>query len=138
MYPGGVDQLATQRSPSDLPVRRALRGHSEGIAAILPSAQGWILTAGSDGSVLEWQEAILTHPETEGVRKHDEFEYRTGFHGPRNPRALTAIAVSQDGRVILKGGLNGQGQLWDGIEHVLISDRFIGHTEANSCRGFRS
>src|SRR5438105_15748113 len=79
MYPGGVDQLATQRSPSDLPVRRALKGHTDGIAAILPSAQGWILTAGSDGSVLEWQEAILTHPETEGLRKHDEFEYRTGF-----------------------------------------------------------
>jgi WD40 repeat protein len=90
-------------------------------------AQGgatWLLSAGKDGSVLEWQEAALARPEASSLKKRDGFKFRMGF---RDVKALTSMSTSADGRLIVTGGADGLVQLWDGIEHVLIGARFLGH-----------
>ncbi len=109
---------------------RTLQGHRKGVASISRGEKEWLLSADMDGSILEWEAAAMTQPETQGLRKRDEFKYREGFRELRQPQPLTAMDTSTDGRLILTGGDNGQIQLWDGVEHVLISDHFTGKQEA--------
>jgi WD40 repeat protein len=106
---------------------RGLQGHSMGVASISHNDSEWLLSAGKDGSVLEWKEKVFSETPSSGIRKHDDFEYRTGAPGLRHPQPLTAMDSSKDGRVVLTGGQKGEIQLWDGTEHVLISDQFGGH-----------
>ncbi len=54
--------------------------------------------------------------------------------GFRDRKALTAIDTSADGGLILTGGDNGQAQLWDGVEHVLVGGRFLGHPADSAIR----
>jgi WD40 repeat protein len=54
----------------------------------------------------------------------DEFKFRIGFP---DPTELTSMDTSADGRLILTGGSDGQVQLWNGVEHVLIGTGFNGH-----------
>ena len=106
---------------------RTLQGHSKGVASRFSHGEKeWLLSADMDGSILEWEAAAMTQPETQGLRKSDEFKYREGFRELRQPQPLTAMDTSTDGRLVLTGGDNGQIQLWDGVEHVLISDHFTG------------
>lgn len=108
---------------------RMLRGHTQGISAISRGETEWLLSADQDGSILEWEEAALDRPATQGLRKHDEFKYREGFRELRQPQPLTALDTSSDGRLIVTGGSKGQIQLWNSVEHVLISDHFSGNKD---------
>jgi WD40 repeat protein len=105
---------------------RLLQGHSKGVSSISHGEAEWLLSADQDGSILEWEEAALNRPETQSLKKHDEFKFREGFRELRQPQELTAMDTSTDGKLILTGGKDGQIQLWDGIERVLISDHFAG------------
>ena len=105
---------------------RLLHGHNMGVSSVSYGEREWLLSSGSDGTVMEWEEAALDRREVSGLRKHDEFKYRTGSPELRHPQPLTAMAASNDGNLILTGGKDGQIQLWDGTEHVLISDQFSG------------
>jgi len=109
---------------------RWLQGHTTGISSLSHGEHEWLLSSGSDGTVMEWgKEAVLMPPAAGGLRKRDEFKYRTGSPELRHPQALTAMAASSDGDLILAGGKEGEIQLWDGREHVLISDNFAGHQQ---------
>jgi WD40 repeat protein len=105
---------------------RMLLGHSKGVSSISHGETEWLLSADRDGSILEWEEAALNRPATQGLRKHDEFKYREGFRELRQPQPLTAMDASTDGRLVVTGGEDGQIQLWDALERVLISDHFTG------------
>lgn len=107
---------------------RFLHGHSMGISSVGYGQREWLLSSGSDGTVMEWDKQVMLKPPADvGLRKSDEFKYRTGSPELRHPQALTAMAASRDGKLILAGGKAGHIQLWDGSEHVLISDYFAGH-----------
>jgi WD40 repeat protein len=109
---------------------RFLTGHPNTVKALSQAGGKWLLSAGDDGSVLEWEQSALSRPQAEGLKKQDEFKYRMGF---RNAKPLTSMDISADGRWIVTGGADGQVQLWDGIEHVRIGDRFPGdETEIRS------
>lgn len=112
------------RDPEKNGAERALIGHSFGVNAFSRGGDKWLLSAGPDGSVLEWEESALSQPRPQGLKKQDEFRYRLGF---RNLKPLTSMDVSADGKWIVTGGEGGQVQLWDGVEHVLIGRRFTGH-----------
>jgi WD40 repeat protein len=101
-----------------------LQGHSDPVRSIASGGARWLLSAAQDGSVLEWQDAALAQPDTESLKKQDDFRFRMRF---RDGEPLTSMAVNVDGRLILTGGDRGQVQLWDGVEHVLIGVRFPGH-----------
>jgi WD40 repeat protein len=118
-----------------------LHGHTSGISRIAhgpkgPIGQEWLLSAGFSGSVLEWEESALRNNESsahsEGEAnsdiKRDEFKYRIGAPELRPSQPVTEVDVSMHGRFILTGGSKGQIELWDGTKHVLISDKFEGHT----------
>jgi WD40 repeat protein len=110
--------------------QRLLYGHSLEVKAVSRNRVGWLLSAGRDGSILQWEETSVTRPETQDSQTRDDFRYRMGMrHGLRNTRPVTAMDTSADGKLILTGGEGGQVQLWDGIEHVLIGTRFHGHQE---------
>jgi len=96
--------------------------------ALSSAGDKWLLSAGAEGSVLEWEQSALSRPEPEGLKKQDEFKYRMGF---RNLKPLTSMDVSADGHWIITGGEAGQLQLWDGVEHVLIGASFAGHAAKN-------
>jgi WD40 repeat protein len=104
---------------------RVLLGHSLGVTSISRGKDAWLLSVGPDGSVLEWQRSALAVAQADGIGKRDEFKFRMGY---RDLEPLTAIDTSADGSLILTGGNDGQVQLWDGIEHVLIGRRFAGHS----------
>jgi WD40 repeat protein len=110
--------------------QRLLYGHSLEVKAVSRNRACWLLSAGRDGSILQWEEASMTRPEIQDLQTRDDFRYRMGMrHGLRNTRPVTAMDTSADGELILTGGEGGQVQLWDGIEHVLIGTRFHGHQE---------
>jgi WD40 repeat protein len=110
--------------------QRLLYGHSLEVKAVSRNRAGWLLSAGRDGSILQWEEASLTRPEIQDLQSRDDFRYRMGMqHGLRNTKPVTVMDSSADGKLILTGGEVGQVQLWDGIEHVLIGTRFHGHQE---------
>lgn len=106
---------------------RNLSGQHMGIASLAHSQHAWLLSAGDDGSILEWQQTAMGQPETKSIWKPDQFEYRMGFRGARNPVPILAMDVSDDGKLILASGRSGQIQLWDGLNHELISDQFTAH-----------
>jgi WD40 repeat protein len=99
-----------------------LMGHGDTVKALARGSGKWLLSAGRDGSVLEWDQSVLTRPPSEGLKKQDEFKYRMVF---RNQKALTSMDVTDDGSLIVTGGERGQVQLWDGVEHVLIGASFL-------------
>jgi len=103
---------------------RVLTGHIYSVRAFSRAADKWLLSAGQDGSVLEWEQSTLSRPPAESLKKLDEFKYRMGF---RNLKPLRSMDVSADGAWIVTGGADGQVQLWDGVEHVLIGSGFLGH-----------
>lgn len=105
---------------------RRLLGHVSTIKSISRGGSRWLLSAGMDGSVLEWEHAALSQPQAKGLKKHDEFKFRMGFN---DLKPLTSMDASADGKWIITGGNNGQVQLWDGSQHVLIGARFLGHGE---------
>jgi WD40 repeat protein len=109
---------------------RLLDGHDMGITGLARSSRAWLLSSGQEGSVLEWQEAAFYRPQPQTIRKRNEFQYRMGFHGFRNPQPITSLDATEDGSLVLTGGEEGQIQLWDGVGHVLISDQhqLTGHT----------
>jgi WD40 repeat protein len=110
--------------------QRLLYGHSLEVKAISRNQAGWLLSAGRDGSVLQWEQVAVTRPETRALQTRDDFRYRMGMrNGLRNTKPLIAMDASADGKLILTGGEGGQIQLWDGMEHVLIGTRFHGHQE---------
>lgn len=116
----------------DLKDRREVRwlaGHNLGISSISHGKSEWLLTSGLDGSVLEWQETALSEPPSQGLQKRDDFKFRTGFPELRVAQPLTAMATSADGKLVLTGGDKGQIQLWNGAEHVLISDHFTAYNK---------
>ena len=119
-----IRDLDASRDPEGNGKERALIGHSLGVHAFSQGGDKWLLSAGPDGSVLEWEESVLSRPPPQGLKKQDEFRYRLGF---RNLRPLTSMDISADGKWIVTGGEGGQVQLWDGVEHVLIGRRFTGH-----------
>jgi WD40 repeat protein len=108
---------------------RTLLGH-ENVKSFSHGAGKWLLSAGLDGSILEWQQAALQTSRATGLKKHDEFKFRMGF---RDTKPLTSMETSADGGLILTGGSDGLVQLWDGVEHVLIGARFLGH-QSNEIR----
>ncbi len=107
---------------------RVLTGHMDTVKALSRGGDKWLVSAGSDGSALEWEQSVLSRPQPESLKKQDEFKYRMGF---RNLKPLTAVDVSADGKWIVTGGEAGQVQLWDGVEHVLIGATFLGHGANN-------
>ena len=111
----------------------SLSGHADAIKSISRSRSGstWLLSAGQDGSLLEWHQAAVQQPEARDARKVDEFSFRMRS---RNGKPVTSMDTSEDGRFILTGGKDGQVQLWDGVEHLLIGARFRGHENAKEMR----
>ena len=105
-------------------VEHTLRGHADPIKCLSRGGSRWLLSAGRDGSVLEWQQTALAQSQSESLKKRDEFKFRLGF---RDRTPLTSMDTTADGGLILTGGDSGQVQLWDGTEHVLIGARFLGH-----------
>jgi WD40 repeat protein len=105
---------------------RVLTGHEDIVTALSRGGDKWLVSAGPEGSVLEWEQSALSRPQVEGLKKQDQFKYRMGF---RNLKQLTSVDVSADGRLIVTGGSHGQVQLWDGMEHVLLGKTFHGHGE---------
>jgi WD40 repeat protein len=101
---------------------RMLMGHGDTVKALARGSGKWLLSAGRDGSVLEWEQSALTRPPAGGLKKQDEFRYRMVF---RNQKALTSMDVNNDGSLIVTGAEHGQVQLWDGVEHVLIGASFL-------------
>ena len=117
-----------------------LHGHGRGISHIEHAKGKWLVSSDANGSVLEWEQAALSRNEgtTTSFRKRDDFQYRSGFPELRPSQPITAMDVSADGALIVTGGDGGQIQLWNGDEHVLISDRFSGHTNDDAAgRGNR-
>jgi len=112
------------RDPDKVALERVLTGHSDAVKALSWGKGKWLLSAGPDGSVLEWDSSVLSHAQVAGLKKQEEFKYRMGF---RNVKKLTSMDVSADGGLIVTGGERGQVQLWDGVEHVLIGKGFHGH-----------
>ena len=104
-----------------------LQGHNPGVSSICRGELEWLLSSGSDGSILEWEESALGQPSSQSLKKRDDFKFRTGSRELRPLQSLTAMATSADGRLVLAGGDKGQVQLWNGAEHVLISDHFTAH-----------
>ncbi len=107
---------------------RILQGHTDAVTSISRAEAKWLLSAGSDGRILEWQQTVLEQPTVVGLKKHDEFKFRLGF---RDPTPITSIDTSKDGGLILVGGHKGLIQLWDGREHVQIAERFLGHLSSD-------
>jgi len=105
-------------------LERVLMGHVDSVKALSRGGDKWLISAGPDGSVLEWGQSVLSRPQAEGLKKQDEFKYRMGF---RNLKQLTSMDASADGGLIVTGGAHGQVQLWDGVEHVLLGKSFHGH-----------
>ncbi|WHZ22234.1 MAG: High-affnity carbon uptake protein Hat/HatR [Nitrospira sp.] len=107
---------------------RILQGHTEPVKSVSRGGARWLLSAGTDGRLLEWEQSALTQPPISGLRKHDEFKSRLGY---RDPTPLTSIDTSRDGKLILIGGHRGRIELWDGDEQVQISAHFLGHQTAD-------
>lgn len=105
---------------------RILQGHTDAVKSVSRGGARWLLSAGDDGRILEWQQTILKQPPVGGLKKHDEFLLRLGFRD-FTPLPLTSIDTSRDGGLILVGGQQGRIELWDGNEHVQISAHFLGH-----------
>ena len=103
---------------------RMLQGHTDTTTSISQGGGRWLLSAGMDGSILEWQRTVLGQPTSKGLKKRDEFKFRLGV---RDHTPLTSIDTSRDGGLILTGGHNGRVELWDGNEHVQITARLLGH-----------
>ncbi|MBN9125397.1 MAG: hypothetical protein J0I60_11860 [Nitrosospira sp.] len=101
-----------------------LTGHSDSVMSLSRSQSQWLLSAGRDGSVLEWESSALAKSRSSALKKWDNFNLRLGF---MNSVKLTSIDTSRDGKLILTGGSDGQVQLWDGVEYVRIGERFSGH-----------
>jgi hypothetical protein len=104
---------------------RVLLGPDDTVQALSRGGDKWLVSAGLDGSVLEWGQSALSRPQAEGLKKQDEFKYRMGF---RNLKPLISMDVSANGNWIVTGGEGGQIQLWDGAEHVLIGGSFHEHS----------
>jgi WD40 repeat protein len=101
------------------------------VTALSRSGDKWLISAGPDGSVLEWEQSALSRPKTEGLKKQDEFRYRMGF---RDLASLSSLDVSADGGLIATGGTDkasGQVQLWDGLEHVRIGTSVLAPRSGN-------
>jgi len=107
---------------------RTLQGHTDAVTSVSRSEARWLLSAGRDGRVLEWQQTVLKRPTTVGLKKRDEFKFRLGV---RSSTPLTSIDTSRDGGLILTGGHYGRVELWDGVEHVQIAARFLGHESSD-------
>ena len=107
---------------------RMLHGHTDAITSVSRSEASWLLSAGRDGRVLEWQQTVLKRPTTVDLKKRDEFKFRLGV---LSSTPLTSIVTSRDGGLILTGGDNGRVELWDGNEHVQLAARFPGHQPDN-------
>ncbi|GMV51316.1 MAG: WD domain, G-beta repeat [Nitrospira sp. OLB3] len=105
---------------------RILQGHTDPVKSISHGGGRWLLSAGKDGRILEWQKSALEHPTIGGLKKRDEFLWRLGFHDS-TPVPLSSIDTSRDGGLILIGGHQGRIELWDGDDHVQISTHFLGH-----------
>jgi WD40 repeat protein len=105
---------------------RTLGGHNKPVTGLAQGGARWLLSAGEDGSVLEWDPAALKQPQTQGLKRQDGFTFRMGF---RDLKPLKALDTSADGTLIVAGGKDGLVQLWDGSEHVLIGSRFLGHEQ---------
>ena len=106
-------------------LERILSGHTNTVMSISQGGARWLLSAGEDGHVIEWQQTVLEQPAIEGLKKHDEFKFRLGFLRDHTP--LTSIDVSGDGGLILAGGHKGRVELWGGNEPVQLAARFPGH-----------
>lgn len=109
---------------------RILQGHTDPVKSISHGGGRWLLSAGEDGRILEWQKSVLEHPTIGGLKKRDEFLSRLGFRDSA-PLPLSSIDTSRDGGLILVGGQQGRIELWDGNEHVQISAHFLGHQSRN-------
>jgi WD40 repeat protein len=105
---------------------RILQGHTHPVKAVSHGRGKWLLSAGEDGHILEWQQTILDRPPSRGLVKPDEFMLRLGFRDSTYS-LLTSIDTSRDGGLIVVGGHQGLLELWDGNEHVQIAARFPGH-----------
>ena len=105
-----------------------LQGHADAIKSLSWGRAGWLLSAGQDGRVLEWQQKALTRPQAKGLRKRDEFEF---LMESQERKPLTSMDTSANGGLILTGGDEGHVQLWDGVERVLIGPQFLGHANAD-------
>jgi WD40 repeat protein len=103
---------------------RMLPGHTDAITSVSRGGARWLLSAGRDGRVFEWEQTVLKGPTTVGLKKHDEFKFRLGV---RSSSPLISIDTSRDGGLILTGGHDGRLELWDGDKHVQIAERFLGH-----------
>lgn len=107
---------------------RILQGHTDPVKSLSRGESKWLVSAGTDGRLLEWQQIALKQPPIVGLKKHDEFKARLGF---RDSTPLTSIDVSRDGKLIVVGGRKGRIELWDGDEQVQISAHFRGHQTAD-------
>jgi WD40 repeat protein len=104
---------------------RILVGHNDKVTALSRSGDKWLLSAGPDGSVLEWEASAPSRPKAEGLKKEDEFRYRMGF---RDLASISSLDASADGSLIATGGGDkavGRVQLWDGSEHVRIGTSLL-------------
>ena len=86
----------------------------------------WLLSAGDDGSAIEWEQGAVSRPPGASLKQVEEFKFRMGFRGGLDPKPLSSIGTSEDGGLILTGGEGGQVHLWDGVEPVLIGE-VLGH-----------
>ena len=105
---------------------RFLSGHLERVTALARSRNKWLVSAGKEGTVLEWDQSVLGREQAQTLRKQDYFKYRLSYS---TTQPLTSVDLSADGKWILTGGEAGQIQLWDGLEHVLIGASFKGHNK---------
>jgi WD40 repeat protein len=111
--------------------QRLLSGHSDPVKALTRGSDRWLLSAGQDGTVLEWDHTILGRNSASGLKKDDAFKSRMGF---RDLKPLSAISASGDGRFAVTGGANGLVQLWEGEELVLVAKQFPGHSSYGQLR----
>lgn len=103
-----------------------LEGHRDNVSSLFQGGEKWLLSAGWNGSVLEWTPKAVSQPQANGLKKHDGFEFSMK---PWRAKPLYSMAATADGGLIVTGGSGGQVQLWDGIDRVLIAPRILGREE---------
>lgn len=104
----------------------ALTGHADVVNGIArtPIGERLLMSVANDGSLVTWTAATLAggrQADSDGIERVRQFTLRMRA---RHSESLFAVSSSADGRWVVTGGENGQIQLWDAREGVLIGAEF--------------
>jgi WD40 repeat protein len=102
-----------------------LAGHVDYVTGIArtPASERHLLSVARDGNLVTWTDKTLAdgRPNADSNERLRQFTLRMRA---RQSEPLLSVASSADGRWVVTGGENGQIQLWDGREGVLIGSEF--------------